>query len=57
MISPFNGPNKLLLGIISWDWEPDVGGLRNVDISDITLYDADHANARKIYITGLGDKF
>jgi hypothetical protein len=31
--------------------EPDIRGLRNVDISDFTLYDAAHANGRRIYIT------
>jgi hypothetical protein len=32
--------------------EPDMREVRNVDISDFTLYDPDHANPRRIYITG-----
>jgi len=32
--------------------EPDMREARNVDISDFTLYDPDHANTRRIYITG-----
>jgi hypothetical protein len=32
--------------------EPDMREARNVDISDFTLYDAAHANGRRIYITG-----
>jgi hypothetical protein len=31
--------------------EPDMREVRNVDISDFTLYDAGDANARRIYIT------